>query len=406
MRECKRSGWVSAVALSFAVGHGGYLLLRPRHGTIAAGAAPPARYFTATEVERARAYERPQLALGALAALIRAASLAALVRERPGAPLAGQRPPAAGARAMVLVGALSLQSLPFAALARRRALAAGLATQSWRDWAFDVARAEAIGSGFAFAAGAGACLLVRRYGERWWAAGAVGSLAGAALLSFAGPVVLEPIFNDFTPLPDGELRRRVLELAQHARVPVGEVLVVDASRRTSALNAYVSGFGPTRRVVLFDTLTEAFSPAQVEVVVAHELAHVHERDVLRGLAFAALLAPVGARAAARVAQRLDSAGDGPTIPSVALAAGIVATLLGPIARRLSRAIERRADSFALELTDDPNAFIAFEQQVTRTNLADPDPPRWRSLLLATHPPAVERIGLAAAYAAGARTTAP
>ena len=262
--------------------------------------------------------------------------------------------------------------------------------------------------GAAFAAGGGAviCLLVRRHGERWWLAGSAGALAAAGALNFAGPVLLEPVFNDFTALDEGELRDSIFEIARRAGVGVRQVFTVDASRRTRALNAYVSGLGATRRVVLFDTLLEAFSRAEVDVVVAHELAHVRYRDVARGLAFAALVIGPATRAVAVISSRIDGveAREGADLPALALASGLVGIAVGPASRMLSRAVERRADSFSLELTSDPEAFIGFEQEITRTNLADPAPPRWRTALLATHPPAVERIGIAAAYAAGARAT--
>jgi STE24 endopeptidase len=97
---------------------------------------------------------------------------------------------------------------------------------------------------------------------------------------------------------------------------------------------------------------------------------------------------------------------GAGLAALALAGAVVSSVIGVPARRLSRAVERRADDFALELTGDPHAFIEFEQKIAETNLADPQPPRWRSLLFATHPPAVERIGVALAWAAGARPTPP
>src|SRR6202043_1704340 len=117
-----------------------------------------------------------------------------------------------------------------------------------------------------------------------------GSVAFGAVLAALAPVVLDPIFNKFEPLPDGETRADVLELARGAGVSVGEVYSVDASRRTTAANAYVTGLGPTKRVVLFDTLLDRYDSDQVRVVVAHELAHVRHRDIPRGVAYTALVA--------------------------------------------------------------------------------------------------------------------
>jgi len=396
-------GALGAVAVALACAEGAVRALAPRSGTIAAVPVDPAEHFDAGQIARARRYGRGQLALGAASAATEAALLAWLVRRdrRGDAPTGSLRTVAARGAGLSL--GLAAAPLPFGALMRKRALDARLATQSWPGWAADVARSSALAAGFAAAGAVVVTALMRRHGDRWWAPAAAGTVGVAVLVTLAGPVLLEPIFNDFTPLEDGELRREVLALAERAGVRIGEVFEVDASRRTSAANAYVSGLGATRRVVLFDTLTSAFTMDEARTVVAHELAHVRYRDVPRLLVFAALVAPAGTRAVAAVATRLDDR-PAPGLPALALAVAIVSAPLGIVARRLSRAVERRADSFALALTDAPDAFVSFERRITRQNLADPDPPRWLTRLLGTHPPIVERIGIADAYAAGERPT--
>jgi STE24 endopeptidase len=211
-------------------------------------------------------------------------------------------------------------------------------------------------------------------------------------------VVLDPVFNDFTPLPDGETRSDVLELATAAGVRVGEVYSVDASRRTTAANAYVSGLGPTKRVVLFDTLLDRYNREEIRLVVAHELAHVRHRDVPRMVAYAGLVAPALALAVQRLSWVLSPARGTPdSLPVLALSAALVSAPIGVIANRLSRAVERRADDFALGLAGSPEAFVSFERTIALQNLAELEPPRWVELL-ATHPPTAERIGAAVAFA--------
>jgi STE24 endopeptidase len=223
---------------------------------------------------------------------------------------------------------------------------------------------------------------------------AVGTLLGAL-----APVLLDPVFNHFTPLPEGQLRSDVLALADAAGVRVGEVYEVDASRRTTAANAYVTGLGPTKRVVLFDTLTDRYSRDEVRVVVAHELAHVRHRDVLRGLAFGAVIAPAAAFAVQRLSSSISSElGTPSAVPALALAAAMVSAPVGLIGNRLSRALERRADAYSLTLSGAPEAFISFERAIALQNVADLRPPRWVSALLATHPPTLERIGAAVSFA--------
>jgi STE24 endopeptidase len=407
--EHPQRGWVGSLATAVALAEAAVVALRPRHGVIAPAPVEALAHFDAADIARARRYGRGQLALGGAGAIAEGALLIWLVRrDRDGD---GDGGPAS--RSLALVGGrgaglslgLVLAPLPFGALMRKRALRAGLATQSWGGWAGDVARSSALGAAFAGAGAVIVAALMRRYGEDWWKAAAAGSVAVAVVVTAAGPVLLDPIFNDFTPLPDGELRREVLTLAERAGVRVGEVFEVDASRRTNAANAYVNGLGASRRVVLYDTLLASFTPAEARSVVAHELAHVRYRDVPRLLAYLALVAPGGTRAIARLAARMEGSA-APGLPALALAGGVVSGALGVVARQLSRAIERRADAFSLELTGEADAFVSFEQRITRQNLADPDPPRWLSALLGTHPPIIERIGIAAAYQSGERATPP
>ncbi len=405
--EDSQRGWVGSLAAAVALAEAAVVALRPRHGVIAPAPVEALAHFDAADIARARRYGRGQLALGGAGAVAEGALLVWLVRRdrgRDGGP-PGRSLALVGGRGAGLSLGLVLAPLPFGALMRKRALRAGLATQSWGGWAGDVARSGALGAAFAAAGAVIVAALMRRYGEDWWKAAAAGSVAVAVVVTAAGPVLLDPIFNDFTPLPDGELRREVLSLAERAGVRVGEVFEVDASRRTNAANAYVNGLGGSRRVVLYDTLLASFTPAEARSVVAHELAHVRYRDVPRLLVYLALVAPGGTRAIARLAERMEGS-NAPGLPALALAGGVVSGALGVVARQLSRAIERRADAFSLELTGEADAFVSFEQRITRQNLADPDPPRWLSTLLGTHPPIIERIGIAAAYQSGERATPP
>ncbi|MHB1571372.1 MAG: M48 family metalloprotease, partial [Solirubrobacteraceae bacterium] len=248
-------------------------------------------------------------------------------------------------------------------------------------------------------AGGGAAVgMARRWPRGWWLPAAGGSVAFGAGLAALAPLLLDPIFNTFTPLPDGETRDDVLNLARAAGVTVRGVYSVDASRRTTAANAYVTGLGPSRRVVLFDTLLEGFDRDQIRLVVAHELAHVRHRDVLRSLAYAAAVAPPAAYAVQRVSCELSGEqGTAAMLPALALASTLISIPLGMIASRLSRAVERRADHFALTLAGAPDAFVAFERDIALRNVADLDPPRWVTALLSSHPPTAERIGAALAF---------
>jgi STE24 endopeptidase len=236
---------------------------------------------------------------------------------------------------------------------------------------------------------------MRRFGRHWWLPGAGVVVAFGALTLYAGPVVLDPLFNRFTPA-EPQLRGQITELAARAGVRVDEVLVMDASRRTTASNAYVTGLGSTRRVVLYDNLLRDFSPPEVRFVVAHELGHVRHDDVFHGLLYLAIVAPFGVLAAARLAERLGARPDVRAVPATALAFAVLVPGITAISNQLSRAVERRADAFALRATGDPATQIAFQRRITIRNVGDPDPPGWAQAVFGTHPTPLERIGAAEA----------
>lgn len=390
------------ILLALATAEIGVRLLRPRKALVAPEPVDLRSYFSDAEIDRGRTYARPQLALSLARTAVEGAALARMVRRPPRWLTARTSMPPALAGALGAAGlttVLSIPPLPLSVISRRRAIKVGLVTQSWRGWAGDLAKANAIGAVMAGGAGAGIVALTRRYPQTWWAPAAAGSVVLGSVLAALAPVVLDPIFNDFTPLPEGEIRADVLELARRAGVKVREVYAVDASRRTTAANAYVTGLGPTKRVVLFDTLLDRYNREEVGVVVAHELAHVQGRDVPRGVLFASLVAPAGALAVQRLSWLLSrERGTAAALPALAMATGLVSAPIGLIGNRLSRAMERRADQVSLELTGATDAFVSFERTIALQNVADLDPPRWLTNLMATHPSTAERIGAALSYA--------
>jgi STE24 endopeptidase len=397
-----------AVGAAVVVAELAVLLLRPRDGVIEPAEVRAQSYFSHSEIERARDYRRPQLALygGVLAVEL---GVLALLVARPPARLRGpfRRPVLAGAVAGAALSiGVSAAVLPLKVVSRERAKDVGLVTQSWTGYARDTAVSWGVGAIIAGAGAAAGLALVRRFPRRWWVPGSALSVAFGVVSIYAGPIVLDPLFNTFKPLPPGQARSDVLELARRAHVDVGEVYTVDASRRTTAANAYVTGLGKTKRVVLYDTLLENFSRDELRLVVAHELGHVRHHDVPNGLLYLAIVAPFGAFAVARLTRRLapqEGLRPGPAIlPALALSLTVMATTVGTISNQLSREVEARADSFALLLTGQPDPFISFERRIAARNLADPDPPGWQTFLLATHPPVIDRIGIGVAYERGRR----
>jgi len=401
VRRLFRHHVVGSLLVAIAVAEAGARLLTPREAATDPAEIDLRDYFSEEQIARGARFARPQLARALARGTVDAGALVLAARRDAPEWLSRVRPPAVGGAVAgaALSVALALPPLPISVVARRRAIAVGLVTQSWRGWATDLLKSTAIGSGLAALAGGVVVAATERWPRSWWLPVAGGSVAAGALFAALGPVLLDPVFNQFDPLPEGsETRADVLELARAAGVKVGEVFSVDASRRTTAANAYVTGLGPTKRVVLFDTLLDRYSRDEIRVVVAHELAHVRHRDVPRGVLYAAIVAPAMAFSVQRVSWAISSdRGSAAALPALAVAAGLVSAPTGLIGNRLSRAIERRADDFSLALSGSPEAFVSFERTIAVQNVADLEPPRWVSAVLATHPPTRERIGAAVAW---------
>ena len=396
---------LGALALAAASAGGAARLLAPRTPATRPDRVDPRDYFSDAEIRAARRYARPQMLLAASRGALEIGVLWLLVfaREEP----ARRRPPqrstaadalATGAYAAGLNVALAALKLGPNALSRRRSLAVGLSTQSWRAWAEDLVKATTIEALLSGTLLAGSSALARRRPRSWWLGAAAGGVLTGALAGVLAPVLMDPIFNRFDPLPEGEARSDVLALADAAGVSVGEVYSVDASRRTTAVNAYVNGLGPTKRVVLFDTLLAGYSRDEIRFVVAHELGHVRHRDVVRQIAFLTLSAPAAALAAQQLTEAWAGTLAGPrAVPALSLALSLVAVPLALNGAALSRAVERRTDDFGLALSDAPAALISFFRRIAVQNHADVSAPGRVRRLLASHPPITERIGAALAY---------
>jgi STE24 endopeptidase len=360
--------------------------------------------FSHEEVARAARYHRARyLSFGAGTGLA-AAVLAVLAWAPVGRSLWGLVDGlgwagSAAAWAAVVVVVADLVQLPLATwrgLTRERAW--GFSRQTTRGWLADRGKGLAVSVLLTAAAWTGAVGLARAFPGWWPAAAGLALAAGVLVLSFVAPVVLEPLFNRFQPLEDEQLAAELLALGEQAGVPLRHVLVADASRRTTKVNAYVSGFGRTRRVVLYDTLLAAAGAPEVKLIVAHELGHRRDRHVLKGT----LLAMAGAVVAVLVLwATLGTRVASPRELPQALLVFAVFELVGLApAAALSRRWERRADRCSLELTGDLEAFERAHVELARGNLSDLAPPRLVYLLLFTHPTPPERLAFGRAWAAG------
>jgi STE24 endopeptidase len=378
--------------------------------------ADPLAAFTEDEVRACVDFAKPRQRWGLAAYGTDLLVLAALALTGPGravvaaaAGLAGGWAPGQVVLAIVAVQALrAAAGLPFSLRAFGQDRRAGLATQRLGGFLGDWAKARAVGLVLVVLP-LGALVLGARWQPPGWPLVAAAATVLLVLaLTVAGPVLIEPLFNRFRPLDPGPLRARLLQLATAMEVPVRDVLVSDASRRTTRVNAYVSGLGRTRRVVVYDTLLAGTSadPAgaadEVALVAAHELAHVRHRDVLWGTVGSAALAAVSVLAvvalfdleAVRRLFAVTGLGDPLVAPGLLLLGMLGGLLAAPVASAISRWAEARADWVALEVTRDPATAVAVERRLALENRADLRPNRLLLAMFASHPPTMARIAQA------------
>ena len=370
-------------------------------------------YFSHAELTKARDYASGQRLILVGGLLAEGAVLVLLASGRPAVSRRflerlGQRPVLGGAAAAAgLSVTVAAVTLPFGIWAHERSVDVGLSTQDIGGFLSDWGKGTAVGAVLAGLLGTFGLWLMRRFGSRWWIPGSAAVVAGAAIITWLAPVVIAPLFNKFDELPPGQARSDVLELARKAGVDVGHVYEVDASKRTTAINAYVNGLGSSKQVVLYDTLIHDLDQGERRAVVAHELGHVHGNDIQRGLLFVAIVTPlslvfISLMAGGIARGRGVRPGTPAFLPAFALAIAATSFVIGIPGNQLSRAVEARADTFSLQLTNDPHGMIELQQQLADRNLADPNPPGIFTVLFGTHPSATDRIGAAVAWEQGER----
>jgi STE24 endopeptidase len=408
----RRAAGLAAVA---AVGAGGIVALLHwklwSSGVPDVEPAPLKDWFDPAELARNRDYRNGVWTMAAIGAPLAAATTVGVAllgsRWRPGLVRAARaRPWRAGA----LFGAglavvTTAVALPLSATRYAWGRDYGIVTQSLPGWLLDLAKGLGIQMLISAGIGAGVAVAIARAPRWWWAIVAVGFGALIYTLTVLSPLLLEPAFQKTEPLRDRDLSAQVLELADRAGVEADDVKVNDASARTRAANAYVSGLGGSRHIVLYDTLLRDFPPDQVRMVVAHELAHVEGRHVLKAATWgAALMVPAALLAFAVVGWRtgFDAPGRGPEgtalvmrrLAIAAATAAVIGALSTPLVTWVSRAYEREAEWRGLAISRDPDAAIGLQQGLVKRSLGVPDPPEAVRVWFGTHPTALERIGMA------------
>ena len=277
-----------------------------------------------------------------------------------------------------------------------------LSNETFGGWLRD--QAKSFGIGLILAGGAAGLIYwcIRWSPEHWWIpAGLVFTLLIVGLTNLA-PVVLLPLFYTVKPLDRDALRARLLGLSEKAGARVLGAYEWGLGGKTRKANAALAGLGGTRRILVSDTMLAEYSDEEIEVVLAHEIAHHVHGDIWKGVAFESVLIVAGFFLGSQVlvamagAAGLTGVDDVAGLPLLLLAAGAVSVVMVPAAHAMSRAFERSADRFALELTRNPGAFISAMRRLGAQNLAEEDPSRIVQWLFYSHPPLRDRIAAAQA----------
>jgi STE24 endopeptidase len=308
---------------------------------------------------------------------------------------------------LVLSASFDLATLPFSFyrgfLLERRY---GLSTESMGHWLRDHLNAVLIGLLFAELGATFVYFTLRHWPEYWWVLAGLGYSLVILILVNLAPVVLLPLFYTFKPLERAELRDRLTALASKTGARMMGVYEWTLSDRTKKANAALTGIGNTRRILLSDTLLAEYSDDEIEVILAHELAHHVHKDIWASVMYEMTLMFAGFFAA-HLALRwavpflgLQSAADPAGIPVLLMTAGAVALAVKPVMNGISRAHERRADAYALRMTSNPPAFISAMRRLGQQNLAEENPSRLVQAFFYTHPPIKERLRAAVSQASG------
>lgn len=377
-----------------------YLWYTVYPGEIPGEASP---YFSADQIAQGREYHRPIRLVYILGFFMQGIFLSWLVFGGYAVKISRWSAGVAGGKywagvviyALALWLLLSIMSLPFSFFSsyywQQRW---GFSTQTMGGWWLDYGKGASIEL-ILFSAGIIVLFwLLGKFPKGWWLLGAGLFSLWLVVQTLIWPVVVSPLFNKFTPAREAWVIEMVQDLAQRAGIKVDQILVMDASRRTTQSNAYFTGLGHTKRIVLYDTLLEKYSPDEVKAVVAHEMAHWRQGHIVQGLRWGVLglLALWGGLFL--ILPRGYPAGSFPNphiLPHVLLFVMLVSFVGSPVQNYISRGMEREADRVAVLLTADPAAAVSLQVNLAGKNLSDIYPAPFIVWFSYSHPPALARI---------------
>ncbi|HKQ57885.1 MAG TPA: M48 family metallopeptidase [Candidatus Eisenbacteria bacterium] len=285
----------------------------------------------------------------------------------------------------------------------------GLSNQTFGDWFGEQAKSAAVN---VIVFGVIPILwlgykAIARWPRHWWLPVAAGTLPLIVAGTLLQPLVIDPLYNKFTPLRDQHLKARLLDLAARAEIPGRNIYQVDKSAQTNKYNAYVNGFGASQRIVLWDTILQGMQEDEILFVMGHEMGHYKLGHIWKGIAAFSLGSFVLLFLAARIAGwtvarfgplwGISDLADVASMPLLAATLTLLSLFAAPVINGISRGIEHEADVFAVEVTRDNDAGARAFLKLGAQNRSNPEPSRFIAGYLYTHPPLMERIRFTLGY---------
>jgi Zn-dependent protease with chaperone function len=282
----------------------------------------------------------------------------------------------------------------------------GLTHQPFGSWMGDQLKALMVGLIFTLLLVPLALWAIRRF-RRWWIAVWLGSIPLMIILVIIVPIVIDPLFNKFVPFEREPLRSRLLAEAAHAGIPNAEVFEVNASKQTTTMNAYVTGIGPTKRIVLYDTLLAKLDDDEIVSTMGHEMGHYVLNHIWKGLAFGIVISLIvcylGQQMYERGLRRWGGRwggierGEAASLPWLLVVISVIGFVLTPVNSAASRYQEHQADVYGLDVTGLNEASASSMVKFAEDAKINPDPPAFIEFWRYSHPSPSKRIRFALEY---------
>lgn len=292
-------------------------------------------------------------------------------------------------------------SLPLQWIGRKVSVDYGISTQTTANWMKENVIDFWVNYLLMFIVVSVLLWLIQKYPKRWWLFGWALSVPFTLFITFIQPVVIAPLYDDFSPIQNKELEKQILALADEANVPTAHVYEVDMSEKTNSLNAYVTGIGLNARIVLWSTTLEQLKDKEILFIMAHEIGHYVMKHVYIGVGMYIVMTFVGMYVISRIVHmcirkwgdtlHISKAASFSVLPLFFLVSSMLSFFVSPAENYISRMEERAADQYALEMTNNGESGVETFQYLSKTSLSQVNPPPLVKFFLYTHPPIFERI---------------